>query len=282
MFLASVRVALPCAAVLFSTGVLLCRQIPPPQTRTKSPEMWEEMMGLLQYAMKIRTEPLAGFEIPSDERDWNIKVTKLRADVAIATYSTAPQLTFSVQTIFCSDKVLMKNGQDATILGSAETAAEFYKSNTSFLAYDPYQPLVCSLPYMEFSERHTNDPNVIWVTSHGRAIRHMSNWIHFLSDHGQSKRAAEFFVTALSEEQQHLEELTSDPDHSKSLQELELFGKLLPRNSFLQAPALSDGERAQVRAFVQITIQIRKKLRVFAPSADQEIQQDEKLLAQYR
>jgi hypothetical protein len=238
-------------------------------------------MDALRFAMRIRTVPLEGFEIPADVRHWDIKADG-HDFTWILTYSTTPHITFRVQAFTCENGGEKKRkGQDATILGPMETAATFYKANTSFLMFDTDQVLGCSLQYMSFDLSDTNDAKVKWVTSHSRAIRHMSNWMRFLKGSGDSKRAADFFSVILEKELEHLQELASNSDHSEALNSIDLFERLLPRKDYLPADSLTASQRGAVRDYLQTAIKIRQKLSVFAPATAQDTQRDEKLLQQY-
>ncbi len=269
-----------CAVVFFAAAGTASSQPAAPSAADQQ-AMMQQAMDMLRFAMRIRTVPLDGFEIPQEQRHWEMHVEQ-HGDVWITNYSTEPHLSFRVQTIICDDKTLKVVGQDATILGADETAETFYKANTNFLSFDDTkQVLACALPHMLFSQSSTNDPAVKWTTSHSRAIRHMAHWMRYFNEDGDSKRAADFFSATLEIERRHLQELAAGSDHSEELGALQLFEKVLPRDVFLPASALSAGQKAQVRGYLEAALQSERKLGVFAPQ-DQNIRRDQELLLRYR
>lgn len=236
-------------------------------------------VDILRFAMSIRTVPLDGFTIPAEQRHWDVRGGP-HGGVWILTYSTEPNIVFSVQAFSCENNKW--SGQDATILAPAETAAAFYKANTTFLSFDVNPPLACSRKGMAFELSDTNDPKVKWITSHSRAIRQMANWMRYLNETGDSKRAADFFATAFEKELQNLKERLANSDHTDTLLSIDSFEDLLPRQNYLPGASLTPGQRSTVRAYLQTVIQTRKELSVFTPNSEQNIRRYEELLQQYR
>lgn len=278
---------------LLSLGLVLClgssnslaNQAPHQASQSTLPG-FDEMVNLLQLALHTRIVPVTNFR--ASKGTWHISALKLSGDTLIGTYSPTPQLTFHVQSIHCTDKYLGER-DDATILGPTETAAEFYEANVQFATYRPDDFSPCLLSGMASEMQtgtvthETTTENADIVTSHGRAMRHLVNWLRFLNlQNDNPGRAANFFVTILDLEKAELLRLESSDDYERTRGELALFETLFPSSEFFLGASLSGENKGHARDFLTTRIRIRKKLSVFLPEASQSIKRDEALLANFR
>jgi hypothetical protein len=243
---------------------------------------------VLILGLARRAADIANFQLPQVNTGWDLSILRLYGDTFIMTYKPPAGFTFYVQAVLCSKK---QATIDASILGPTEKARDFYDANVNFLATTSGSDLT---NYVEcggeahllgtLSEVGTEIPGTKYITSEDRAILHLCGWIrYFSSKNGKNtQRAADFLVTALDKEKEHLLALESKKSYSELADTLDLFDKQFPSDGFDQALLLSSEAKAHVRSYLETTIRIRGKLKPFIADAQTRISKDQTLLAMFR
>lgn len=270
------------------TGLLPAQSLPFSQWPADLKEHFGVTGEILDRAVRYREK---GLQIDGINLGWDLAILKAGTDgkttTAIVTYKPPNRPPFHIQAILCSA------GEhatifDATILGSAEAAADFYQSNVAFVmpVMGGSELMTCfsdSLITGSIVKRQVDDPKIFYFESPDRAIRHLCYWVRFFrAQDVNPKRAAEFLAVALDQEKTLLQEMEVKGDFSLLKTSLNLFDKRLPVENLDPGLPLNESQRASVRTWLQSSIRMRGKLKPFLPEAGPRIAQDEALLVRFR
>jgi hypothetical protein len=247
------------------------------------------MMGeILDMASKGRSTPITEPGIPTEQvnGDWRIRFLKLTSDVIVGTYELAPQYKFYVQASICALKDKPAKYFDPTILGEHETAAAFYRANSSFIGSNEIDYVLCEPPGVNLQSKprptDTNQKTVL-MTSEERVLRHMSNWLLFLAEYNSDQRRSSDFLPFILDRYRLLLLATNeDGDKKELVSKIKFYDRTFPFEVFEQNIPLSADGRAQVREFFKTLLFMCNKLKALSPDAATQIPRAERLLKRFQ
>lgn len=266
------------AAVLVPKDAADARQRPEPSTTDDG--LMAMVQQIFKLAMEMRmTEP----DVTPIEGRLTTSVLRVKTGLAITIQLEGQPVWGYLHALFSRQKGGDEPFCDAVFLTPKESAAEFFKSAQYFPAAKSLKfASDCLLNGMGFTTSRIGRNQSPTATSETRALVHLSGFLHlFEEDQSNVRRAADFAKVGLQHWYQLLLKANQNRDLSEIKNLLGLFDEVFPVS--LLTPELPlDGEgRAAARAFFQTSVQLRRKLKPFAPELSANLARDEALLLQY-